>query len=510
VRTVSDQARDRSELRADVSTEAQAASRYRAIVDMDEDGIVMIDAGGVIVSMNPAAARMFKYQPVDVLGRDVTLLMPAPWSEMHRAWVAGFVDSGEAHSQGGSREVRGRRSDGSTFPLRLTLGAFRDAEGPMLAAWLHDLTPDKEREAALGRLQQMISESSDLMAFIDRDLRVRAVNDAYAAVFGTRPGEMVGRPIEEVVGEVVVAEYLRAKLEAGLSGTLVRAERWYESPTGQRLYLDVRYAPHHGADGSVTGVVIDARDRTELRQLEEEVDRRRAETAHIARLSTLGELASGLAHELNQPLSAIVGYCAGARRLVERRKAGPELLAETLDSCAGQARRAGEIIRRMRSLVRRERGERSMVDLGVLVDEVVALLEGEARRTRVQVKVRVGFGLPPVRVDRIQIEQVILNLVGNAIEAIDGVPTDRRQVVVRTRRVPGGGVEVQVQDTGPGFSPEAPLFEPFYTTKVDGMGLGLSICRSIADAHGATLSAETVRGGGALLRFALPSDAEGG
>ncbi|MCP5155315.1 MAG: PAS domain S-box protein [Ectothiorhodospiraceae bacterium] len=485
----------------------ESESRHRAVVDMDTDGIITVDAAGMICTINPAAAAMFGQQADALLGTDVSTLFPWPLRDEDAGTVAHSIDVGGIRLIAESAELRGRRRDGSTFPLHLIAREFHDHVGPMTALRLRDLTAERETAATLGRFEQMIEEAGDLMAFVDRGLVVRAVNGAYAGVFGLTPAEMAGRPIRELVGDEVFDDYLAAKLAAAFAGRSVRAERWYVSPSGDAMYLDVRYSPHRAPDGTVIGVVIDARDRTEIRRLEEEIEHRRAELAHVSRLSTLGELASGLAHEINQPLSAIAGYCAGARRLVQRGDSDSALLVETLDACAAQARRAGDIIRRMRALVRRDGGERTLVDLNGLVDEVVGLLESEARRRHVAVTVVAGEGLPPVRADRVQIEQVILNLVRNAIEAIDGAGAQTRRVVLRTVCPSPGSVQVQVVDSGPGLSEEAAdaVFTPFFTTKSDGLGLGLSICRTIADVHGGSLTAENAAGGGALLRFTLPA-----
>jgi len=503
-----------------------APGHYAELFDLAPDAYLVTDREHCISDANRAAVALLSPSARGCVGMPLTDFVPVADREAFRrrlgralradriaAWSLTLQPSAGAPvsvsaSVGRIRDERGRiaghrwilRDGSEVVRARSALAEFEARERA-------SVDRDVEVRAALGRFEQMIAVSSDLMAFVDRDLVVRAANDAYAAVFGTGRADVIGRPIAEVVGEDTFQEYLRPKLEAGLAGRSLLTERWYVSPSGERLYLDVRYAPHRGADGSVTGVIIDARDRTELRRLEEESERRRADLAHVARLSTLGELASGLAHELNQPLSAIASYCAGARRMVLRGQVPPELLVSTLDSCAAQAQRAGDIIRRMRTLVRRDPGTRAPVDLNAVVGDVVALLDGEGRRKDVHVAIGATAELPPVRADRVQIEQVVLNLVLNAIEAVSEAAPRRREVVVRTIAPAGGVAEVQVVDTGPGFTEEAAraLFTPFYTTKAEGMGIGLSICRSIVDAHGGTLSAENAPGGGALLRLSLPA-----
>jgi len=233
--------------------------------------------------------------------------------------------------------------------------------------------------------------------------------------------------------------------------------------------------------------------------------------AHVARVSTIGAMMSGLAHELGQPLTAISNFAAAARHGLSRLSGdNRDHVLESLTYVIEQAKRAGEIIRQFRNFVRRDDSQRSEVDVNDIISKTHVLLAFEARQHGVRINLDLQPALPTVIADRLQIEQVVVNLVKNAIEAAADSPDERRVVTVRTWYVDGEGMHVSVSDTGKGISPENMdrLFEPFHTTKRDGLGLGLSISRSIIQSHEGRIEAVRRQGRGATFRFILPTDSE--
>ncbi|HYH23172.1 MAG TPA: PhnD/SsuA/transferrin family substrate-binding protein [Azospirillum sp.] len=248
------------------------------------------------------------------------------------------------------------------------------------------------------------------------------------------------------------------------------------------------------------------REAAERRRAEEEARLRQREMDHVGRLSILGEMASTLAHELNQPLGAIANYARGCTRRLESGTVEAAQLAEATRAIAEQADRAAGIIARIRDFVRKRAPQVGPLDLNEAVRAAVSLCEPLARRDGIAVTLDLADGLPPVSADRVQIEQVVLNLVKNALDAMEDQPRGTAGVTVRTAADGDGRVEVAVADRGHGLSPEARarLFDPFYTTKPAGMGLGLSICRTILESHGGRLWATDNDGGGLVMRFALP------
>jgi C4-dicarboxylate-specific signal transduction histidine kinase len=226
----------------------------------------------------------------------------------------------------------------------------------------------------------------------------------------------------------------------------------------------------------------------------------------------MGEMASAIAHEVNQPLTAIANYVYACMRLLRSGAATQEETLEVMQRVASEAERAGEVVRKMRSFVRGEEGQISAVDANFLVAEVLRLAAPEARQSGVELVPALESGLPEVCADSIQIQQVLLNLVRNAVEAIVAGSARERVVRIETARGEAGRVAIRVADTGPGLAPEAleRVFEPFYTTKADGIGIGLALSRSIVDAHGGRLWATAAPGGGATFHLSLPIAPEPG
>jgi two-component system, LuxR family, sensor kinase FixL len=255
------------------------------------------------------------------------------------------------------------------------------------------------------------------------------------------------------------------------------------------------------------------RDLTERQQTEARLQELQSELLHMSRLTAMGEMASALAHELNQPLSAIANYMKGSRRLLESRSDdGAGMLRDAMDKAADQALRAGDIIRRLRDFVARGESERLVEDVKKLVEEASALALLGAKDKGIRVHFAFDPGLNFVLADKVQIQQVLLNLMRNAIEAMENVET--RELAVSTAAAPDNMIKISVADTGAGIAPEisAQLFQPFVTTKRLGMGVGLSISRTIIEAHGGSIAQRSNPGGGTVFSFTLPAvtNEEGG
>ena len=245
------------------------------------------------------------------------------------------------------------------------------------------------------------------------------------------------------------------------------------------------------------------RDLTERQDAARRLQDLQSELLHISRLSAMGEMASTLAHELNQPLSAIANYLKGCRRLLDAAALDRERFGQALDKAGDQALRAGQVIRRLRDFVQRGETDRDMEKLSTLIEEASALALVGAKQQGVEVRYRFSPEIDEVLVDKVQIQQVVLNLIRNALDAME--VTEHRELVISTERTPDDHVLVAVADTGPGISPEImkQLFQPFVTTKRSGMGVGLSISRTIIEAHGGRIWAEPNGGRGTVFRFTL-------
>jgi len=249
---------------------------------------------------------------------------------------------------------------------------------------------------------------------------------------------------------------------------------------------------------------------TDARIAEEQAREARERMMHVSRLATMGEMATGIAHELNQPLAAITTYAQAASRLLRASPPGLDDVDEALQQIAVQGLRAGEIIRRLRSLVRNRETQREPAQINGLIEELGTLTRADARLNDVRITLDLAADLPFAEVDRIQIQQVLLNLVGNAVQALESKSSAEREVVISTQLNAEGDIEVRVQDTGPGVSNDmrGRLFLPFATTKDGGTGLGLAISRSIIEAHKGKLEYTPNLPRGACFVFRLPTKKE--
>jgi C4-dicarboxylate-specific signal transduction histidine kinase len=231
--------------------------------------------------------------------------------------------------------------------------------------------------------------------------------------------------------------------------------------------------------------------------------------AHANRVATMGQLTASITHEVNQPITAAVTYALAARRLLSAKPLDLHEVDDALSLIVKEGNRAGEVVERVRALIKKVPARKDAVAIDNAILEVIALTRAEAANNNVSVRTQFAEGLPRVQGDRVQLQQVMLNLIVNATQAMSGIGDGARELQISIDAVPSeGGVRVGVRDTGPGLSPESRsrLFEPFYTTKSDGMGMGLSICRSIIEAHGGRLWAIGCEPRGALFQFTIPAD----
>jgi len=357
-------------------------THLRSILETIPDAMIIIDARGSILSFSSAAERMFGYREAEILGDDVSVLMPSPDRERHDRYIADYLTSGQAKIIGIGRVTTARHRDGSTFPIHLHVGKAMIEGAPVFTGFIRDLTERQQTQMLLHELQSQL--------------------------------------------------------------------------------------------------------------------------AHVSRVTAMGTLATSIAHELNQPLTAVVNYVETARDLLaEPTSETIELVREALQECAEQSIRAGQIVRRLRDFIARGESERRVENLTRVVNEASALALVDAGSRALEVDVRLDLDADLVLIDRIQVQQVLLNLMRNAIEAMADCPVQRLRVSSRQRGT--DEVEVVVEDSGPGLSADVAeqLFQPFVSTKSAGMGLGLSICHTIVTGHGGRIWAEPSPLGGTAFHFTL-------
>ena len=368
-------------------------------------------------------------------------------------------------------------------------------------------------QAAEARLRSILQTVPDALLIIDAKGRIESISTTAERLFGYQTSEVTGRNIKMLMPTPYREhhdDYLKRYLTTGEKhiigiGRVVTGQRKDGTTFPMHLTVgELQSADKHYFTGFI-------RDLTEQKLTEDRLKELQSEVTHMSRFTALGEMASTLAHEINQPLTAITNYLKGSVRLLEQMEGkSTGTLRDALNKAAEQALRAGQIIRRLREFVARGESERHIESLPKLIEDASTLALIGAKENGVAVSFRLDPAADLVLADRIQIQQVLVNLIRNAIE-IMVESADRRELVIATATNGGDTVEVSVADTGAGLAPEvtAHLFQPFVTTKRKGMGLGLSICRTIVEAHGGKIWVEGRPEGGTIFRFTLRVAKEG-
>jgi PAS domain S-box-containing protein len=358
------------------------------------------------------------------------------------------------------------------------------------------------------RFRAVFEAAPSAILLVDRRGKIALANAHAETVFGYPRAELVAKPVEMLVPERLRASYVSLR-DAYFLHPQARATTGREMfacrKGGGEIPVEAAVSPMPTDEGVF--VLVSVVDITERRELARAAARQRDELAHLSRVVMLGELSGSLAHELNQPLTAILSNAQAAQRFLAQSPPRLDKVAEILSDIVKSDHRAGAVIQRIRSLLRKESAQRDRLDLNDVVDETLRLMRSDLLNRHVVVHADLEEGLPAVSGDRNQLQQVLLNFLMNGCDAMEGREPGSR-LLVQTRRTANGGVEVSVADRGNGI-PVADLeriFEPFVTTKSHGMGLGLTICRSIVDAHGGRLWASNNADGGATLHCELPGE----
>ena len=335
------------------------------------------------------------------------------------------------------------------------------------------------------------------------DYRVVEVNEKWETMFGHSRNDVVGRTAEDLNMIVDEHQLNAARMQLEVDGSLHEFEMDLRTRSG--AVLQVLLVADTMEMAGEQCFIVNVRDVTERKQAEVAAEAQRRELAHMGRVASLGELSGALAHELNQPLAAILANTRAAQRMMSRNAPDLVEIRAILEDIVVDDRRAGQVIGRLRALLKKGETRTSEVSLNELVEEVRDLLHSELIRRRVATDIRLTRVMPVLLGDRVELQQVILNLISNACDAMAGRPADHRLLTISTSMTPDGWVELAVQDRGTGIPPERldQIFDAFFTTKASGLGLGLAICRSIVNAHGGRLWAVNNPFGGATFHLAL-------
>lgn len=488
----------------------------QAILKAAVEAIVVSDKVGRIRMFSSGAERLFGYTEEEMLGENVHVLMPEPHHSDHHRYMSNYLETGERKIIGIGREVIARRKDGSIFPIELSIGEIENSpDESRFVAIIKDITQRRHLEDIVHQKSEelrMTFEGTPLgIATLDMSGRLLSPNRAFCRILSATEDDLTGRPILDLVHE-----QNRPECEAHLAA-LQDSRRSDSFSTPIRVHgrdgRDVNVILHCGVVRDSSGfplqIVLQLEDRSELEAAEDEAREMRERLAHVGRMNLMSEMASGIAHEINQPLASIATYASACLRFLERDELDRELLKGTLTDVEKEARRAGGIVHRLRDLVRKRPSRLETVPLLQLVQETVALCRSDAHELDITIVSDVEPDIPDLTADTIQIQQVLLNLIRNAIDATSAraeAPPEERRINVKVSRTGENAILFAVADRGAGITEEEEgrLFELFFTTKSKGMGMGLSISRTIVESHGGIMSFERNEEGGATFRFTLP------
>jgi len=485
--------------------------RFRTLVDHAADAFFLIDDALRVVDVNRSACESLGYSRDELVGmhpRDFDANLDDPS-------IAQFADRARA-GETITFETVHRRKDGGTFPVEIRSHMFMQGGKEFHLALVRDISERKRAEESLRESEAYLTESQRLShtgswALDVASNRYLYTSEEFDRIFGfDLHGEELTReavfermhPEDRISWKRILEKSVREKLDTTSQYRIVLAN-------GSIRHIHTIRHPVVNSAGVVVKLVGTSVDITDQKRSEEEREtlrRLEAELAHANRLTTMGELTASIAHEVNQPLGAMVANAAACTRWLAM--APPETVKarRALDSIAADGRRASEIIGRIRALVKRQAPRKERVDVNLKIAQVIELAVDEIRRNDIVLRTELADGLPRVDGDRVQLQQVLLNLILNAIEAMSAIIHHPRELTIVSRRDGPHNVLVEVCDAGPGIDPAhaARVFEPFYTTKPDGLGIGLSISRSIVEAHGGELSIQPNEPHGAIVRFSIP------
>jgi two-component system, LuxR family, sensor kinase FixL len=485
----------------------ESEARFRALADTAP---VMIWMSGPDKLCN-----FFNQGWLDFTGRSFEQEFGNGWAEgVHREdldrCLEVYVNSFNGR-QSFTMEYRLRRCDGE-YRWVLDTGTPRFAADGTFLGYIGSCLDITDRKQAEERFRLAVEASPNGMVLVNAQGKIVLANACLEKLFGYEIRELIGQAVELLVPERFRSNHLAHR--AGFhTAPVARAmgagrELFARRKDGTEFPVEIGISPIQSPEGTlVLSVIVDI---TERKRAEFEAQQHREEIAHLGRLAIMGEMAGSLAHELSQPLGAIVTNVGAALRFLERDNLSAEKLRELLQDIAADGKRAGEVIRTVRGMGRKEAGARRLLQLNDVIAEVLRLTPSDALGHHCTVSIELDPLLPKVDANSVQLQEVFLNLIQNAFEASEAVPRARRRVIIRTERDSDYAVRVSVRDFGPGLPLELPerVFERFFSTKTEGLGIGLFISRSIIAAHGGTLSAENAEGGGAQFWARLPVSKE--
>jgi len=544
---------DITDRKREESTLRYSEENYRLVVETAPDAVISIDERGAILFANPATARIFGHDPAELIGKPLTVLMPEFLRKLHENGFSRYLATGHRHINWQGTELTALRKNGQEFPVEISFGEISRDGHKVFTGFIRDISERKQAEQMRSAHARQIAVRADVsMAFGgEESLRtilrecseaiVRHLDAAFARIWTlSDDGKMLelqasagmythldGPHSQIPMGQFkigMIAQERKPHLTNDvLNDPRISDRAWVEKEgmasfagyplsvgdrtigvlamfSRKQLTPDTTETLASGADLIAQGI--------ERKRAQEALQMTQAELARVSRLTTMGELAASIAHEVNQPLTAVTNNSNACLRLLAADNLKPKVLRRALEEIVADGNRASAIVTRIRGFIKKEPAEKNRLDINDVIQEVLALADRELYENRVRLERQLTKALPLVLADRVQMQQVLLNLIMNGIEAMLAVTDQPRSLWVESRVDESGHILVAVRDSGTGLESGADrIFTPFFTTKAHGMGMGLSISRSLVENHGGRLWAMPNSPIGAVFSFTLPVNA---
>ncbi len=526
---------------------------YRLVVETAPDAVISIDERGEILFANPATARIFDYDPTELMGRPLTVLMPEFLRKLHEKGFSRYLATGQRHINWQGTELTALRKNGQEFPVEISFGELSRNGQKVFTGFIRDISERKQAEEMRAAHARQIAVRADVsMAFgkeenlktilrecseaIVRHLdaafaRIWTLSDdgqvlelqASAGMYTHLDGPHSHIPMGQFKIGMIAQERKPHLTNNVLNDPRITDRAWaekegmasfagYPLSVGDRAIGVLAMFSRKPVTPETTEALASGADLIaqgiERKRAQEALQMTQAELARVSRLTTMGELAASIAHEVNQPLTAVTNNSNACLRLLAADNLKPEILRRALEEIVADGNRASAVVARIRGFIKKEPVEKNRLDMNDVIQEVLALAERELYENRVRLERQLTKALPLVLADRVQMQQVLLNLIMNGIEAMIPVTDQPRSLWVESRVDESGHILVAVRDSGTGLGSGADrIFTPFFTTKASGMGMGLSISRSLVENHGGRLWAMPNSPMGAVFSFTLPVSA---
>jgi PAS domain S-box-containing protein len=543
VTDITDRKREESALR-------YSEQNYRLVVETAPDAVISIDESGAILFANPATARIFGYDPTELIGKPLTILMPEFLRKLHENGFSRYLATGQRHINWQGTELTGLRKNGQEFPVEISFGELSRDGHKVFTGFIRDISERKQAEEMRAAHALQIAVRADVSIAFGKEESLKAIlgqcseaivrhlDAAFARIWTlSDDGKML--ELQASAGMYTHLDGLHSEIPMGqfkigmiaqerkphltndvLNNPRISDRAWAEKEamasfagyplcvgdrtigvlamfSRKQLTPDTTETLASGADLIAQGI--------ERKRAQEALQMTQAELARVSRLTTMGELAASIAHEVNQPLTAVTNNSNACLRLLAAGNLQPEVLRRVLEEIVADATRASAVVTRIRGFIKKAPAEKNKLNMNEVIQEVLTLADRELYENRVRLDRQLTGALPLVLADRVQMQQVLLNLIMNGIEAMAEVTNRPRSLCMQSRIDESGDILVAVRDSGTGLGSGADrVFTPFFTTKANGMGMGLSISRSLVESHGGRLWAAPNVPHGAVFYFTLP------